>query len=42
VALSDGGHVSGTFSAPVCGLHVDACTLVAEVAESCIAQSCVP
>jgi hypothetical protein len=42
VTFSDGGHVAGTFSAPVCSLQVDMCTVLADLTESCITQACVP
>jgi hypothetical protein len=42
LTFSDGGHVSGSFSAPACSLQVDVCTLFSDLGEGCIVQACVP
>jgi hypothetical protein len=42
VTFSDGGHVSGSFSAATCSFQVDVCTLFSDLGEGCIAQACLP
>jgi hypothetical protein len=42
VTFADGGRVSGSFSASTCGVQVDVCSLLTDLAVSCIDQTCVP
>jgi hypothetical protein len=42
VMFSDGGHVSGSFSAPACSVQTDVCTALGDLTGSCVAQSCIP
>jgi hypothetical protein len=42
LTFSDGGHVSGSFSASMCSVQVDVCTLFSDLGEACIVQACLP